>query len=77
MLKSFKAFKDNKAELSGEDLDFFCDWFMKYNKYDDAENVSHIVEKYGVFNTLPSLVIRQYLWKSVMKYVPKREEEIS
>lgn len=50
---------------------------MKYNKYDDAENVSHIVEKYGVFNTLPSLVIRQYLWKSVMKYVPKREEEIS
>lgn len=23
MLKSFKAFKDNKAELSGEDLDFF------------------------------------------------------
>ena len=45
MLKSFKAFKDNKAELSGEDLDFFCDWFMKYNKYDDAENVSHIVEK--------------------------------
>lgn len=45
MLKSFKAFKDNKAELSGEDLDFFCDWFMKYNKYDDAENVSHIVGK--------------------------------